>query len=382
MAVTHLGAGDIAVTTASSASATPAGSPTSGAVVGIITWNGTATLSTVKMGSSGPGMSLATGSNGSIGTGTLKKNAATYVYPCGSSPAGVYVTLSGTSNIHISAQTKDGVDQTTPASGGFYATGTDPFSVGNAPNTLAITKSSIAATTTDDQVVYGGWCQCNAIRTMLASSSSTADAEISDRQLSSIAAAGYYDQADTSSETATITFSTQQYYSTSLGWYGSALEGIITGCVIEAAGGGVSGAVTGTATASITEADIVTGGKTIILTLTGDTWIAAGTGPIGTTANTQAIIDGIDSAQSEGTGWDAVVKAGLVPASDVVRTSNTVCTITLPAFGSYNITAQETITVTIPAEALTGASPISATPTFTVSTVSAGNPYYYYAQLQ
>ena len=36
----------------------------------------------------------------------------------------------------------------------------------------------------------------------------------------------------------------------------------------------ISAAVTGTATASITEADIVTGGKTIIITLTGDTWIA------------------------------------------------------------------------------------------------------------
>jgi len=35
-----------------------------------------------------------------------------------------------------------------------------------------------------------------------------------------------------------------------------------------------SAAVTGTATASITEADIVTGAKTIIVTLTGDTFIA------------------------------------------------------------------------------------------------------------
>jgi len=34
-------------------------------------------------------------------------------------------------------------------------------------------------------------------------------------------------------------------------------------------------ALTGTATASITEADVVAGGKTIILTLTGDTWIPA-----------------------------------------------------------------------------------------------------------
>ena len=36
---------------------------------------------------------------------------------------------------------------------------------------------------------------------------------------------------------------------------------------------GMSAAITGTATASITEADIVTGGKTIIITLTGTTWI-------------------------------------------------------------------------------------------------------------
>lgn len=37
---------------------------------------------------------------------------------------------------------------------------------------------------------------------------------------------------------------------------------------------GVSAALTGTITESVTEADIVAGGKTIILTLTGDTWIA------------------------------------------------------------------------------------------------------------
>ena len=41
------------------------------------------------------------------------------------------------------------------------------------------------------------------------------------------------------------------------------------------AAAGASAAVTGTATASITEADIVTGGKTIIITLTGTTWIAS-----------------------------------------------------------------------------------------------------------
>lgn len=43
---------------------------------------------------------------------------------------------------------------------------------------------------------------------------------------------------------------------------------------VEALTGGPSAALTGTAMASITEADIVTGGKTIIATLTGDTFIA------------------------------------------------------------------------------------------------------------
>ena len=128
-----------------------------------------------------------------------------------------------------------------------------------------------------------------------------------------------------------------------------------------------SAALTGTATASITEADIVTGGKTIILTLTGDTWVTAGAT---FDAQRQNIIDGIDSAQSEANGWDAVVKATQGVAG-VVRTSNTVVTITLDAFATYDITATETITATIPASALTGGVALVASPTFTV-TAAAG----------
>jgi hypothetical protein len=80
----------------------------------------------------------------------------------------------------------------------------------------------------------------------------------------------------------------------------------------------------------------------------------------------QDIINGLNSAQAEATGWNAIVTAG-IPVSAVVRTSNTVVTITLPAFGSYDITADETITVTVPATAVAGAAPIVATPTFSVS---------------
>ncbi|MDH5544658.1 MAG: right-handed parallel beta-helix repeat-containing protein [Gammaproteobacteria bacterium] len=122
-------------------------------------------------------------------------------------------------------------------------------------------------------------------------------------------------------------------------------------------------AVSGTVTDD-TEVQIRSGGSTIVLTLTGDTWVAAGAT---FDAQRQNIINGIDSAQAEANGWDAIVKTGLA-LTDVVRTSDTVVTITLPSFTHYNITANETITATIPASALvTSASPLVATPTFSIT---------------
>jgi hypothetical protein len=125
--------------------------------------------------------------------------------------------------------------------------------------------------------------------------------------------------------------------------------------------------LTGTATASITEADIVTGAKTIIITLTGDTWVAAGAA---FDAQRQNIINGFDSAQAEANGWDAVVKATEAVAA-IVRTSDTVVTWTLSAFATYNITATETITGTIPASALVLAVAVVATPTIAITPTAA-----------
>ena len=126
-----------------------------------------------------------------------------------------------------------------------------------------------------------------------------------------------------------------------------------------------SAVISGTVT-SATEADIVAGGKTVIITLTNDTWAAAGTGPIGSTADTQAIIDGITSAQAEALGWNNEVRDKEVTTA-VVRTSATVATITLTASPLYDITAIETITVTIPAAVLvTSAIDVVAAPTFTI----------------
>jgi hypothetical protein len=107
-----------------------------------------------------------------------------------------------------------------------------------------------------------------------------------------------------------------------------------------------SATVSGTITPSVTESDIVAGGETIIIDLNGDTWVPDD----GTFEDTvrQAIIDGLDSAQSEGTGWNAEVrdKQGV---AGVVRTSDTRVTITLDGQAGYSINADETITVTVPA---------------------------------
>lgn len=131
----------------------------------------------------------------------------------------------------------------------------------------------------------------------------------------------------------------------------------------------VTAVISGTITASVTETDIVTGGKTLIITLTGDTWIAAGAGSFD--LQRDEIIAGVTSAQSEAAGWNLVPKV-LQTLAGVVRTSDTVVTITWDAFATYNITATETITVTVPSTAVVGANTIVATPTFTVSPVGAG----------
>jgi len=80
-----------------------------------------------------------------------------------------------------------------------------------------------------------------------------------------------------------------------------------------------------------------------------------------------ALRDGLDSAQSEATGWDAKVKPN-IPLENIVRTSDTVCTVTLQAQADYDINAQETITWTLPGSALTGGTPIVAAPSFTIAT--------------
>ncbi|MEE9223057.1 MAG: hypothetical protein V3V40_06330 [Nitrosomonadaceae bacterium] len=132
---------------------------------------------------------------------------------------------------------------------------------------------------------------------------------------------------------------------------------------------GATAAITGTAVATIEEADIVAGGKTIIITLTGDTWVAAGAT---FEAQRQAIINGLDAASSPTNGWNNEVRDNEVVTA-VVRTSDTIVTITLTAQAGYDISAQEVITVTVPNAALvTNTSDITGVPTFSVDAVVSG----------
>lgn len=129
----------------------------------------------------------------------------------------------------------------------------------------------------------------------------------------------------------------------------------------------VNAVLTGTITTA-TETDIVNGGETIVLTLTGDTWVAAG---VTFNAVRQAIIDGLDASATPATGWNNEVRdKELVTA--VIRTSATVVTITLTASALYNISVDETITATIPASSLvTSVSGVIASPTFDITSTGA-----------
>ena len=137
--------------------------------------------------------------------------------------------------------------------------------------------------------------------------------------------------------------------------------------------GATSAAVTGNITPSATEAEIVSGSKTIVLTLTGDTWVPAGAGAGEFDTIRQNIIDGLNAGVGETNGWDNEVQAKQGVAG-VVRTSTTVVTITLDAQAAYNIAGNETITVTVPAAAVNGGGPIGATPTFDVIASGGGSP--------
>jgi hypothetical protein len=127
----------------------------------------------------------------------------------------------------------------------------------------------------------------------------------------------------------------------------------------------ISAAVTGTIGDGATEQEVRDGSGTIIITLTDDTWVAAGAT---FDAQRQNIIDGLDSAQSEANGWNNEVR-DKIGVTSVVRTSGTIVTVTLSAseVADYQIDSAETITVTVPGGAMVLGGGVTATPTIDIT---------------
>ncbi len=112
----------------------------------------------------------------------------------------------------------------------------------------------------------------------------------------------------------------------------------------------VSIALTGTAVAGgVLESEIVTGSETVIITLTGDTWVAT---MADDNAITTAFLAAIVGDLADAAGWNAQMT---LVHGNIVRTSSTILTLTLPATAGYSITTgNETVTVAPQAASLTG----------------------------
>jgi hypothetical protein len=126
-----------------------------------------------------------------------------------------------------------------------------------------------------------------------------------------------------------------------------------------------SAAITGTIGDGATEQEVRDGDGTIIVTLTGTTWVADGAT---FNAQRQNIIDGLDAADAQTNGWNAEVRDE-IGVSSVVRTSGTIATITIAAADvtAYQITTNESITVTVPSTAVASGGVITASPTITIT---------------
>ena len=125
-----------------------------------------------------------------------------------------------------------------------------------------------------------------------------------------------------------------------------------------------SAALTGTALSG-TEAQWAAGGLILDVDLSGAAEWHADLGASG--AVTDAFIAGLDSAQSEAAGYNAVFRDLGLTYEHVTRVSDKKARITFPA-GIFAITANETLTFTIPSSAMlyvTGA--LVATPTITIA---------------
>jgi hypothetical protein len=104
----------------------------------------------------------------------------------------------------------------------------------------------------------------------------------------------------------------------------------------------------------VTRNDIVTGNKTLIITLTDGKWAS----DVATNATKRnALIDGLKLfGTTESAQWGYVITAiKNAGQAAVLRTDDKTVTIKLPSVSNYNITRNQTVTLTIPAACIAGA---------------------------
>lgn len=111
----------------------------------------------------------------------------------------------------------------------------------------------------------------------------------------------------------------------------------------------ISVALSGTALGASWET-IRDSGATIIITLTNDTFIPAGTGPIGTISQSDVLTGSFTAAASPTNGWNNEIS---LDNTNLVRTSDTVATITIPATASYDPQETESISGIVQSSILT-----------------------------
>jgi len=126
----------------------------------------------------------------------------------------------------------------------------------------------------------------------------------------------------------------------------------------------VSGTIVSTAT---TQDNIVSGGKTIILTLSNSTWA---TDVVTNSTKVTQLINGITASPDDAT-WQKV-RTALKANTSKIKVAGAVLTITLPAVTEYYIAADQTITVSIDKSLLKQptASSVIAKPSLTVFTAA------------
>lgn len=126
----------------------------------------------------------------------------------------------------------------------------------------------------------------------------------------------------------------------------------IYGGILAGAESSSSAALTGSAVAADWEV-IRDSGGTIIVTLTGDTYIAAGTGPIGTLAQSDTFVQSFVALATPTNGWNNTISLN---NTHLARTADDIATITVPATGAYDPQETETISGAVQAAILvTGA---------------------------